>query len=62
MCCPCRMLKDLTPYRAVVAGSAMQGAKWLPEALQFVQTHQSALASKPFAALFGVYDPGYAGW
>jgi menaquinone-dependent protoporphyrinogen oxidase len=41
---------DLTPYRAVVAGSAIQGSEWLPEALQFVQTHQAALAQRPFAA------------
>jgi menaquinone-dependent protoporphyrinogen oxidase len=47
---PMQEVKDLVAYRAVVAGSAIQGAKWLPEALQFVQTHRSALASKPFAA------------
>src|SRR5512136_1356082 len=43
-------VQDLAPYRAVVAGSAIQGRKWLPEAIQFVQTHQAALAHKPFAA------------
>jgi menaquinone-dependent protoporphyrinogen oxidase len=43
-------VKDLAPYRAVVAGSAIQGAQWLPEAMQFVQTHQAELACKPFAA------------
>jgi len=42
-------VKDLTPYRAVVAGSAIRGSKWLPEAMQFIQTHQSDLAKKPFA-------------
>lgn len=41
---------DLTPYQAVVAGSAIRGAKWLPEAMQFVSTHRAALARKPFAA------------
>ncbi len=41
---------DLTPYRAVVAGSAIQNKQWLPEAMQFVQTHRAALAEKPFAA------------
>jgi len=48
----CRMqdVQDLTPYRAVVAGSAIRGAKWLPEAMQFMQTHQATLARKPFAA------------
>jgi menaquinone-dependent protoporphyrinogen oxidase len=43
-------VKDLAPYRAVVAGSAIQGGRWLPEAMQFMQMHQAALAQKPFAA------------
>ena len=43
-------VKDLAPYRAVVAGSAIQGKRWLPEAMQFMQTHRTALAQKPFAA------------
>jgi menaquinone-dependent protoporphyrinogen oxidase len=41
---------DLAPYSAVVAGSAIRGKQWLPEAMQFVQTHQAALRQKPFAA------------
>ncbi len=41
---------DLTPYDAVVAGSAIRGKHWLPEATQFVQTHQMVLREKPFAA------------
>jgi menaquinone-dependent protoporphyrinogen oxidase len=47
---PMEDVKDLAPYRAVVAGSAIQGAQWLPEAMQFVQAHQASLAQKPFAA------------
>lgn len=43
-------VKDLSPYRAVVAGSAIQGAQWLPEAMQFVQTYRADLARRPFAA------------
>ena len=43
-------VKDLAPYRAVVAGSAIHGGKWLPEAMQFMRTHRAALAQKPFAA------------
>ena len=43
-------MKDLTPYDAVVAGSAIQGKQWLPEAMQFMQTHQATLRQKPFAA------------
>ena len=41
---------DLAPYSAVVAGSAIRGKQWLPEALQFMQRHQAALRQKPFAA------------
>ncbi len=41
---------DLSPYTAVVAGSAIRGAKWLPEAMEFVQRHRAELACKPFAA------------
>jgi menaquinone-dependent protoporphyrinogen oxidase len=47
---PMADVKDLSPYRAVVAGSAIQGAKWLPEAMQFIQTHRLELSRKPFAA------------
>jgi menaquinone-dependent protoporphyrinogen oxidase len=47
---PMKDVEDLAPYRAVVAGSAIQGGRWLPEAMQFVQTHRAALAQKPFAA------------
>lgn len=43
-------VRDIAPYRAVVAGSAIHGGQWLPEAMQFLQTHKTALASKPFAA------------
>lgn len=41
---------DVTPYSAVIAGSAIQGAQWLPEAMQFVRDHRAALTSRPFAA------------
>ena len=47
---PMRDVKDLSPYHAVVAGSAIQGKLWLPEAMQFVQNHRLELARKPFAA------------
>jgi len=43
-------VKDLASYRAVVAGSAIRGGKWLPEAMQFMHTHRVALTQKPFAA------------
>jgi menaquinone-dependent protoporphyrinogen oxidase len=41
---------DLTSYSAVVAGSAIRGKQWLPEAMQFMQKHQMELRQKPFAA------------
>lgn len=47
---PMQEVQDLASYRAVVAGSAIHSQRWLPEAMQFVQTHRAALASKPFAA------------
>ena len=47
---PMQAVKDLTPYRAVVAGSAIRGQKWLPEAMQFLSDHRSELARKPFAS------------
>jgi menaquinone-dependent protoporphyrinogen oxidase len=40
---------DLSSYGAVVAGSAIQNKQWLPEAMQFIRTHQATLAQKPFA-------------
>jgi len=47
---PMKDVKDLTPYHAVVAGSAIRASQWLPEAMQFMHTHRAALAQKPFAA------------
>jgi menaquinone-dependent protoporphyrinogen oxidase len=42
-------VKNVTPYQAVVAGSAIQNKQWLPEAVQFVQSHRVELSRKPFA-------------
>jgi menaquinone-dependent protoporphyrinogen oxidase len=47
---PMQDVKDLAPYQAVVAGNAIQNKQWLPEAMEFMQTHRAALAQKPFAA------------
>ena len=44
-----REVKDVTQYRAVVAGSAVQSQQWLPEAMQFMRTHQADLKQRPFA-------------
>jgi len=42
-------VKDITSYKAVVAGSAIQAGRWLPEAMEFVTTHKNILNQKPFA-------------
>jgi len=47
---PMKDVKDLTPDRAVVAGSAINAGAWLPEAMHFVQIHRAELNQKPFAA------------
>ncbi|MBW7885448.1 MAG: flavodoxin domain-containing protein [Caldilineaceae bacterium] len=47
---PMMVVEDLSPYSAVVAGSAIQNKQWLPEAMEFVRTHRRELARKPFAA------------
>lgn len=46
---PMQAVTDLTPYDAVVAGSAIQGKRWLPEAMDFIQSNRAALAQKPCA-------------
>ena len=69
---PMSAVEDLSAYHAVVVGSAIRGAKWLPEAVQFIQTHRSTLAKMPFA-MFTVcitmamknaenYRAGVLGW
>ncbi len=65
-------VRDLAPYAAVVAGSAIRDRKWLPEAMQFMQIHRSALSARPFAAFLvcmtlGMRNPeryreGVAAW
>ena len=47
---PMNEVQDIAPYRAVVAGSAIQKEKWLPEAMEFMNKHQAEIAQKPFAA------------
>lgn len=41
-------------YQAVIIGSAVNGAKWLPEAVEFVRNNQAALNQLP-VALFSVH-------
>ncbi|MBI4786501.1 MAG: flavodoxin domain-containing protein [Chloroflexi bacterium] len=47
---PMQEVQDLAAYRAVVAGSAVHGGEWLPEAIHFMRTHRATLTQKPFAA------------
>ncbi len=46
---PIQEVGDLSPYRAVVIGSAVHSGKWMPEALAFVERNQSALRRMPTA-------------
>lgn len=69
---PVSDVTDLTPYKAVIAGSAIQGQKWLPEAMRFLHQHRGELSQKPFAAFLVCitlsmknaeqYREGVSGW
>lgn len=45
---------DLGAYQKVILGTAVNGAKWLPEAVEYVKNHQEALKQVP-VALFCVH-------
>lgn len=47
---PMSEIEDLSHYRAVIAGSAIQAGRWLPEAFDFIETYSNDLNKKPFAA------------
>lgn len=69
---PMREAKDLSSYDAVVAGSAIQGQKWLPEAMQFLRLRQADLSQRPVATFMvcitlsmanaDQYREGLKGW
>jgi menaquinone-dependent protoporphyrinogen IX oxidase len=44
-----KQVQDLTPYSAVIVGSAIRMGKWLPEAVEFVTHHQARLSQLPTA-------------
>lgn len=46
---PMQNVENLDPYMAVVAGSAVQNRQWLPEAMDFLNSHKTSLIQKPFA-------------
>lgn len=57
---PMSQVENLDGYRAILLGSAVNYAKWLPEALEFVQTNQEALNRVP-VALFTVHIQNIGG-
>jgi len=42
-------VSDLSPYQAVVVGSAIRMGRWLPEAIKFVERYQAVLKTLPLA-------------
>jgi menaquinone-dependent protoporphyrinogen oxidase len=46
---PMDQVTNLSSYQAVIAGSAIQSAQWLPESMEFVRKNQAILKSRPFA-------------
>ncbi len=46
---PVSAVNDLSPYQAVILGSAIHSGKWLPEAQAFVERHQGTLRGLPTA-------------
>jgi len=44
---PADRVSDLTPYQAVVLGSAVYIGKWRKEAVKFLQAHEEMLAERP---------------
>jgi len=46
---PMSQVNDLTPYSAVIAGSAIQGKQWLPEAMAFIKANRADLQKVPVA-------------
>ena len=46
---PVDTVTDLSPYQAVVIGSAVHSGKWMPEAMEFVERNHSSLRRIPTA-------------
>lgn len=51
---PIKKVTDLTGYQAVVIGSAVRFGQWLPEAVKFVESNNTALSQKS-TAFFAVH-------
>ena len=46
-------VSDLSLYQAVVVGSAIHSGKWLPEAIKFIESNETALRQMPTAIFQG---------
>lgn len=46
---PYKSVTNLNQYQAVVCGSAVHSGKWMPEAMEFIERHHSALRQIPTA-------------
>jgi menaquinone-dependent protoporphyrinogen oxidase len=46
---PMENVNDISAYHAVIIGSPIRKSQWLPEAMQFIQTHKAELARKRVA-------------
>ena len=46
---PFKSVTNLNQYQAVVCGSAVHSGKWMPEAMEFIERHQSAFRQIPTA-------------
>lgn len=44
---PAGKVRDLTPYQAVVLGSAVYAGQWRKQAIRFLETHEQKLAALP---------------
>jgi menaquinone-dependent protoporphyrinogen oxidase len=44
---PVDSIRDISPYQAVILGSAVYIGKWQKEAVDFLQSHQKTLADRP---------------
>lgn len=46
---PIQAVRDLTAYKAIILGSAIQASKLMPEVIEFVKDNRNELSKKPFA-------------
>ena len=44
---PVNLIEDLTPYKAVILGSAVYVGKWQKEAVEFLRAHENSLTERP---------------